>query len=276
MDVPPVPPSAPPPPPPLPGQYSAVPYGAPAASPSASAPRRSKAVFLLGVVLLVVGLAGGAALYLLSGTTREQTIERFARAPVGCTTTLQFDRTGTFTLYIELTGTVSAVGGDCDRSGQSYRWTGSTLPAYALTMVDSDGAAVALADSAAFTYDTGGWRGQAVGQVQVTAPGTFRLTVDSADSGFAVAIGGDPDADASVMQLAGIAAMVVGGVAGVVLIVVGRRRKPPSTGVPALAMPPYASTPVSPVPPLADRPMLPTRPPGAAPPPPPGWGAPRP
>lgn len=269
-------------PPPPPGMYPPAPYGAPPVSPPAAT--RPKGGVILGVVVLVLGLAAGAALYLGSGATREQTIERFARAPVGCTTTLQFDRAGTFTVYIELTGTIAAVGGDCDRSGESYRWTGATLPAYTLTMVDADGASVALAESTGSSYDTGTWRGQAVSRVQVGAPGAYRLTVDSADTGYAVAIGGDPDADASRMQVAGIASAVGGLLVGVLLIVLGRRRRRPGTpaGMPVASVPssapapPYVPGPGAAVPPLAERPRLPTHPPGAAPPPPPGWGAPRP
>ena len=122
----------------------------------------------LGIVLLVLGVGGGAALFLLAGSTREETIARFARAPAGCTTTLEFDKVGTYDVYIELTGTVGAVGGDCAGNGQSYQWAGTTLPAYALTMVDGDGQSVVLAPSTAHSYDTGTWRGQTVNQVQIT------------------------------------------------------------------------------------------------------------
>ena len=41
----------------------------------------------------------------------------FARAPVGCETTLDFDRSGEFVLYIETTGQVDGIGGDCDVTG---------------------------------------------------------------------------------------------------------------------------------------------------------------
>ena len=262
-------------PPPPQGQYPPAPQYAPQyppqppVPPAPASPKSGRsAVRVLGIVLLVLGVGGGAALFLLAGSTREETIARFARAPAGCTTTLEFDKVGTYDVYIELTGTVGAVGGDCAGNGQSYQWAGTTLPAYALTMVDGDGQSVVLAPSTAHSYDTGTWRGQTVNQVQITTPGSYRLTVDSTDSGYAVAIGGDPDADASTQQMAGIGATGAGLVLGLLLIVFGRRKGGATSGGAPVSVPQYAPAQYA-------TGQYPTAPAAPAPPPPPGWGAPQ-
>ena len=172
-------------------------------------------------------------------------------------------------IFTELeAGSVGAVGGDCAGNGQSYQWAGTTLPAYALTMVDGDGQSVVLAPSTAHSYDTGTWRGQTVNQVQITTPGSYRLTVDSTDSGYAVAIGGDPDADASMQQMAGIGAAGAGLVLGLLLIVFGRRKGGATSGGAPVSVPQYAPAQYA-------TGQYPTAPAAPAPPPPPGWGAPQ-
>ena len=98
-------------PPPLLPQYEAP------AAPQLGARRRGW--MLVGLVLLLVGLASGAVLLVLAGTAEGRTVRAFARAPIGCTTTLQFDRAGVFTFYVETAGRTSALGGDCNGSQPS-------------------------------------------------------------------------------------------------------------------------------------------------------------
>ena len=54
----------------------------------------------------------------------EEAVKSLARAPVGCTTTLVFDKPATFTIYIETKGKLSELSGDCDASGGSYEPSG--------------------------------------------------------------------------------------------------------------------------------------------------------
>ena len=49
-----------------------------------------------------------------SGERRSDNVAAFARAPVGCDTTLDFEATGTFVLYIETSGEFDQLAGECD------------------------------------------------------------------------------------------------------------------------------------------------------------------
>ena len=198
------------------------PYGG---YPVAPTPKRGRGVLFAGLALVIIGLGAGAALFALSGSTEESTVKKFARAPVGCTTTLQFDKPTTFTLYVETKGSVSDAGGDCAANGSSYDRGDDDLPKVSLSLVDSDDQPVDLTSATAPKYSAGAFKGQALQAVKIDDPGTYRLTVTSDDTDFAIAIGGAPDADSSTMQTAGIGAAVAGVVLGGLLILLGRRKK---------------------------------------------------
>lgn len=198
------------------------PYGGYPASPT---PKRGRGALFAGLALLIVGLGAGAALFALSGSTEESTVKKFARAPVGCTTTLQFDKRTTFTLYVETKGSVSDVGGDCASNGSSYDRGDDDLPDVSLSLVDGDDQEVDLTSATALSYSAGAFKGQALQEVKIEDTGTYRLTVTSDDTDFAIAIGGAPDADSSLMKSAGIGAAVAGVVLGGLLILLGRRKK---------------------------------------------------
>ena len=221
-------PTAPPPPPP----------GAP--GPSAGAPKGARRTWLvvLGAAVLVVGLAAAGVMFGLTSTVEQSTVEGFARAPVGCTTTLEFDRTGEFTLYVETKGQMSSLDGDCD-APTSYEWTDDNPPTASLTLNGPDGTAVEVAASEGLSYDTGDFVGTEKGTVSITETGTYRLTVASTDSGFAVAVGGDPEADSSTLTTSAVVVAIAAVVIGLLLVLLGlRRRTPPA--------PPSASRPSSP------------------------------
>ena len=201
--------------------------------PSGPAPAAGKGLLYGGLGLIGAGLIAGIAMYALSGGTQEATVEKFARAPVGCTTTLEFEKRASFTLYVETKGTLGDVSGDCAESG-SYERGDDDRPQVALAMVDANDQEVELSAVAAPRYDVGSYRGRAVQQVTITDPGTYRLTVVSDDTGFAIAIGGAPDADSSSMQTNGIIAGIVGIVLGGLLLLLWNRKK--GAGIaPALA-----------------------------------------
>jgi hypothetical protein len=197
-------------------------YGAPPAAPT---PKKGKGVLYAGLGLVIVGLGAGAALFAMSGSAEESTVKKFARAPVGCTTTLEFDKSSTFTLYVETKGSVGDVGGDCSANGSSYDRGDDNLPKVSLTLLDSDDKEVDLASATTPKYSAGAFKGEALQTVQIDTPGTYRLTVTSEDTDFAIAIGGAPDADSSTMKNAGIGAAIAGLVLGGLLILLGRRKK---------------------------------------------------
>lgn len=248
----------------------------------------ARALRLGAVVAALAGVAAGVVLMLLSTRSREQAVAAFARAPVGCTTTLQFDRAATFTLYLETKGTVGDLGGDCAANDSSYDHAGS-LPQVRIALVDAAGAAVPMSGAPSRRYDTGAFVGVAVQQVNVT-PGSYELTVISDSTDVAIAVGRDPEADSSVLQAAASAVALLGLVVGGVLLLVARHRHsaPPTAGPgtpslhdeqwrPRLPVDPFETGHVSPPPRPAAAPTAPWAPPPPPPPlQPPGWGAPNP
>ena len=278
--------------PPPPGAAPHYSYGyAPTsavASPAPAATRtRRTGVLLSGIAVTALGLGAGIVLVVLGASAKEENVKAFARAPVGCTTTLEFDKRATFTIYIETKGTVGTVDGDCSAGGASYQRGDDDLPRVSLTLLNSDDQEAALTATNAPTYAVGGFAGQGYQRVQITEPGTYRLTVTSDDADFAIAVGGKPDAGAKAMNLAGVGAALIGLLLGGVLIILGLRTRTPvdrgtaSNAQPALWQPappgapgwqPQHAAPVpgavlnSPTPPLTPTP--PTSTPG------PGWEAP--
>lgn len=189
---------------------------------------------IIGAAVAALGIIIGLALVFTAGSTREETIKSFARAPVGCTTTLQFDRTGTFTFYVETRGSVPNLGGDCAGSGGSYQHVGEA-PSVRLTLVDAAGTAVALEGEGDPSYDEGAYAGDAHVTADITTPGSYQLTVESAATDIAIAVGGDPDADASSQTTLGIAIAVIGALLGGLLLVLGKRKKATPPSAPAAA-----------------------------------------
>ena len=180
---------------------------------------------IAGVSLFILGLAAGAALFVMSGKTQEDTVKKFARAPAGCTTTLQFDRAATFEVYLETAGVLDTVSGDCAANGAGYNHADNDPPRVALSLVDANNAEVALTPGTGATYDVGGYKGQAVQQVTIPASGTYQLTVTSDANDFVIAIGGAADADSKNLKLAAIGAAIAGVVMGFVLLIAGSRAK---------------------------------------------------
>lgn len=259
------------------------------ASPAAAPGKRRKGLLFTGVTVAILGLGAGIILVALSGSAKEETVKAFARAPVGCTTTLEFEKRATFTIYIETTGTLGTVDGDCAAGGTSYQRGDDDLPRVSLTLLNSDDQEAALTATDVPTYVVGDFAGQGYQRVQITEPGTYRLTVTSDDTDFAIAVGGKPDADANAMSLAGVGAALGGLLLGGLLLVLGlRRKKLASPTVLANGSPaPWQPTPPdvagwqsqqpATVPGASSKypsvPTTPTAPP--APPSGPGWGAPQ-
>ena len=200
-----------------------------------------KGMVVTGVVVGIAGVVVGGGLLAAGVLVEGQTVEGFARAPVGCTTTLEFDTADTFTLYVETKGTTDDLGGDCEASGASHSRADETAPLVELVLVDSSDAAVTLGAPNDFRYDTGDFVGSSFATAEIGAPGTYRLTVTSDDTDFAIAVGRDPSADSAMYFAAGLTLGGLGVLIGAVLIVLGAIAKP--------ATPP--PSPVAPGPPMS-------------------------
>lgn len=213
----------------------------PQAAPGAPAARKFGPLAVLGLVVALVGVVAGVVLYAMSGSRAEDAVRKLARAPAGCTTTLDFEKTGTFIVYVETKGEVGDVAGDCPGNGASYERDADDLPDVELRLVDPDDAEIDLDDRDGVSYDAGGFRGTSIHSVRIEQSGRHRLTVTSDDTDFAIAIGKDPEGDASSMKTLGIGVAVAGLVVGVLLLVLGRRKGPaqPVAAVPATGPAPW-------------------------------------
>jgi hypothetical protein len=206
-------------------------------------------LIVIGIVAIVVGLVGGLALAVV-GVTREQAaVEDLARAPAGCATRLEFDRTGTFYLYVETAGTIEDLGGSCPNDDRDYE-TDDERPDVELQLVDDDGDEVDLDRASGTSYDTGGFVGRMKREFEIDDEGDYVLTVTSDDDEVVVAVGGDVGSIAVPWAVGGFLLGLGGVIVGVGLAIVGlvrrsraRREPPPSAG---LTPPPGTYTPMPP------------------------------
>jgi hypothetical protein len=205
----------------------------------------------LGVLVAVLGLAAGVVLFVFSGREPERAVKGFARAPGGCRTTLNFDGTGTFTLFVETKGKVAELSGDCEGADQSY--DRDDEPDVDLTLIDDDDEEVDLDRVSEPSYDTGGFVGTAVRTFEVDKAGTYRLRVDSPDSDFAIAVGRDVNGSQGTLRLGALLAGIGGPLLGLLLWLLGRRKRipavlatpnvPPMPPTGAVYEPPYVGGP---------------------------------
>lgn len=289
-----------------------APYASPATTPgipvqqpgapfSSAAPAggSKKGLLIAGIVVLVAGVGGGVAAFLASGSAADEGVENLARAPVGCTTRLDFDAAGTFTIYVETKGSTGDLGGDCPNDESDYDRSDEDLPDVELTLVDRDDEEIDLEDDDSKSYDAGGAVGQSISTVEIEEPGRYELTVSSDDDDFAIAVGKNPEEAADTLKLISYALLGLGIVLGAVLILLGRRKakdgggggapvtyhpeqqppapyQPPGVQTPP-ASPPYGGPPSYAPPPVAPQPQ-PQYPPAQSPPtqpmPAPQWPAP--
>ena len=91
----------------------------------------------LGVGLLIGFLIAAIGLWIGADRLYDNNVAGFARAPVGCDTTLDFDRTGEFFLYVETNGQLDVVSGDCGASS-TYNRKGA-IPQVQLVLRDPSG-----------------------------------------------------------------------------------------------------------------------------------------
>lgn len=189
-------------------------------------PKRTKMI-VLGVAVVVVGLAVAIALWMAGGSRRTDAVASLARAPIGCDTTLDFSEAGEYLVFVESKGTFADVRGDCDASGD-YE-LGSSRPAIDITVLDPDGRQLDLADrSGTVSYSTSEYVGRSVLALEVDEPGDHVMRVESAGAAeFAVAVGRDPNSGVALLRGAAVAVGLLGLVVGLLLaIVAGRKRQP--------------------------------------------------
>ena len=228
------------------------------------APGRTGAI-AAALCVLLVGLVGGIAMLLLSGARREATVEGLARAPIGCTTTLDFSKAGTFVVFVETRGTIGAVRGDCPNANRSYDHQGQA-PDVEVDLVDLGGGALVLTADRSVSYDESGFVGSSLARVDVSVAGEYLLTATSDVSDVVVTIGKDPDDAASVLTVGGYVAMAAGLLVGGVMLAVALRR-PHRDGQGPGSGPVYVPVQQAPVSPTYSTPPMPVTPPSVGVPP---------
>jgi hypothetical protein len=225
-------------------------------APVAAKGKRHTGLMIFGLIVLLAGLIGGGLMVMKSTSNYEDSVKSLARAPVGCTTTLVFDKLGTFTVYIETKGKVADLSGGCDSSGSNYDHKGDKLPRVSLTLTNATGDEIDLARGASGSYDVSGYKGEAYRTVKIEDAGTYRLDVESDDTDFAMSIGKNPKKDSDQLKTLGGGVGLVGLVLGLTLFLIGLRRRPAG----AAPVPPAAYTPMPPGPPTERHPGYRTEP----------------
>jgi hypothetical protein len=180
-------------------------------------------MLVLGAVVLVAGLFGAGALWYASSQRLDDNVADFARAPSGCATTLDFAQTGEFTLYVETTGSLEALAGDCSANSEYDR---DDVADPQIRLVDPDGTPLDVVESAGVSYDTGTFVGSSVGVVQIQSTGEHVLTVAVDGGQFAIAVGGDPNDGVGLLRWGAVGVAIVSLVVGGILLVLGSRRAP--------------------------------------------------
>ncbi len=184
---------------------------------------RHTGLLVLGIVLLLGGIGAGIGLFITGGSQYENAVKNLQRAPVGCDTEFNFTGTGTFVFYAESKGKIGTLRGDCQTTGAAYSHSGKIT--VDLTMVDSGGNDVKLARATGASYDKGGFVGNEIRTLKIDKPGKYVLSVASADTDFAIAVGRNPKADADKATSTAIGALAIGVVLGGLLLILGLRRK---------------------------------------------------
>ena len=219
---------------------------------------------LFGLLVVLAGLVGAAVLFVMSQRRPEQAVDEFARAPVGCTTTLEFTDTGTFYVFEERSDAPAPRLGECDPVADPQATFGFELR-------DASGEVDRLADLG-LSYEFGPRSGRSVASFEVAEAGRYEIAVVGSELTVVAAIGRDPDESVSDLRRAAIAVGALGLVVGGVLLVLSGRRSrragapddPPTVGASwqrpdDLEMP--TSPPVAHVPPSGP----PLAPPGSTP-----------
>jgi hypothetical protein len=178
-------------------------------------------MLVLGVVVLVIGIVGAGALWFAANTRLDDNVAGLARAPSGCATTLDFDRTGEFTVFVETTGRLDDLAGDC-AADTVYDRDDVANPE--VVLVDPDGTEVDIEANDGGAYDSGGFSGSTIGVVQIAVAGDHVLTVPADGDQFVIAVGGDPNDGVAPLRWGAVLLLISALVIGGVVLVLGSRR----------------------------------------------------
>lgn len=191
---------------------------------------------LLGALLLLGGVAAAVVLFLLGPRYRDRQIDQLARGMVGCVTPLVFTETGEFYVFQEVAGP-ELTSATCTASPRGSEFS---------VAVNGPDGAVTVSPDHSEAYNGNGAIGTSIGRIEITATGTYQLTVTGPDTGTRATVGPDPDDVVGTYRTWALIAGLGGVIAGLLLLVGsslgGKRRQaadatPAATGLPAPAFP---------------------------------------
>lgn len=244
----------------------------------AASPRRLP--IIAAVAVLITALVGAGLFWFSADERHDDAVGDLARAAVGCETTLDFARTGNFYVYLETSGTIREVAGDCSAEPGPFERPRGDRPDVDLVLTGPDGAAVEIVASDGIAYDVDPFRGVQIGELTIDTVGAHRLAVSSGEVAFAIAVGGDPDDGTDVLRGAAMVVLIAGLLVAGGLFVFAARQTASRSGQPTVergagGAPPAgpwsdvssSSPPTGPplLPPAHARPPAPPRPPAAPP-----------
>jgi hypothetical protein len=210
---------------------------------------------MIGLVFVIVGIVGAAVLAVMAAGRPAKAIDSFARAAVGCTTTLDFTETGTFHVYQER-------GGDLDEATSGCEPLSDPATSFGFEIVGPGGSTIAGFRDTTITYQRDGAVGSSVARVEIDVAGIYTIAVEGDDVTDVAAVGRDPDDGVATLWWAAGLVAVFGITVGVVLLVLGRRR--PRAAAVSASEPPSGSWPPEP-PTLRPPPIDSAMPPGGEP-----------
>lgn len=182
-------------------------------------------MFFGGVVVAAAALILAFAFVMVSQLAVDGAVAGLARAPGGCTTTLEVSESGSFTVYLESKGDLRDVVGSCPFPAGRFQ-SQATLSDVTLEAVAVGGSDVRVLSSDGSEYSTDDWIGSEIATLEVTQGGQVLLTVVSDVEGAVLAVGVDPSDVALPWLIAAGSVAVAGGLLGAVLIALGLRRRP--------------------------------------------------
>jgi len=187
-----------------------------------------------GLFLLFAGLVGGGVLYVVAERRPAQSVEGFARAPIGCTTTLDFTDTGTFYVYEEVGTTGDVTDGTCQpvavpSATFAVEFFGDPTPGD-------------IVDDASVSYDVDGFDGRSIQRVEIVEPGQYSLAVSGDDLTVVAALGRDPDDGVEGLRRAAVIVAAGGAILGLLLLILSGRRSKKAATVATPQGPGWATT----------------------------------
>jgi hypothetical protein len=218
-----------------------------------------------GASVLVVGLLAALVLWLAASRRYDHAVNGLAPVPIGCTTTLEFERPGTYTFFVETRGSVGEIDGDCVTDGRTYDVDADEAPRVSLSLLDRRGAEVDLERADGPSYDRGGRRGSGIRTVEIDERGEYELTATAStdDAEVLVRVGQDPSSGVTALRAsAAVTAFLALCLGLLLMLVLGRPRPaPPAVTTPGPRWPSGDEARIVPLAPPTDR--VPSAPPYA-------------